>query len=57
MSISCLLLFQNNYSHKCPHLYILHPRWGRVEYANGDMYEGEWLENKRSGRGMLVLGM
>lgn len=26
-------------------------------YANGDIYEGEWLNDQRSGKGMLRLGI
>jgi hypothetical protein len=26
-------------------------------YANGDIYEGEWLDDKRHGQGMLRLSI
>lgn len=29
--------------------------WGRMYYANGDIYEGEWSNDKRHGNGMLRL--
>jgi hypothetical protein len=27
---------------------------GRFDYLNGDIYEGEWSENKRHGQGKLI---
>jgi hypothetical protein len=28
---------------------------GKYFYKNGDYYEGEWVRNKREGRGILLL--
>jgi len=27
-----------------------------MQYENGELYEGEWLKDKRHGQGLLLLG-
>jgi len=28
--------------------------WGTYYFANGDRYEGEWVDNNRHGKGKLI---
>ena len=30
--------------------------WGRLEAANGDIYEGEWENDRKNGKGRLYSG-